>query len=294
MTSWEALGAELGRWGEAGRKADLWWRDDDAVEPTEALDRLLEAAGDTPVGLAVIPKNTGKPLVEQLAGVDTVWVLQHGYRHRNHEPEGERPAEFGASRVHEPLIDSLNDRRNHWSMRHRTQPHLHAAPRAQNMTHDPSHGMAAMLGEMIWGQNRLRELHGARYLPVFVAPWNRLAAQVRTAMHGMEYGGLSLYGERPRPLASIDVVWVNTHVDVIRWRGARGFVGADSALAKLVDHLGRRREGEAPAREPTGLLTHHLVMDDAAWDFVIELKRFIDDHPAARWLAPPEVFAPVS
>lgn len=292
MTSWEALGAELDRWKEAGRTATLWWRDDDAFEPTEALDRLVDAAGDTPVGLAVIPKNAGAPLVERLAAAKTVWVLQHGYRHRNHEPEGERPAEFGSSRIHRSLTETLNDRRDHWSMRHMSQPHLGAAPRAQSLAHDPSHGLAAMLGEMIWGHNRLGALFGERYVPAFVAPWNRLAPEVRTALHGMGYRGLSLFGERPRPLASIDVPWVNTHVDVIRWRGERGFVGTESALAETVSHLERRRTGEAPADEPTGLLTHHLVMDDAAWDFVIALKQVMDDHPAARWLAPPEVFAP--
>ena len=31
MTSWQALSDEAARWRDAGRTADLWWRDDDAA-----------------------------------------------------------------------------------------------------------------------------------------------------------------------------------------------------------------------------------------------------------------------
>ena len=31
---WPDLTAELDRWGEAGRTATLWWRDDDATAPS--------------------------------------------------------------------------------------------------------------------------------------------------------------------------------------------------------------------------------------------------------------------
>ncbi len=52
---WADLVAELDRWGEAGRIATLWWRDDDAVAATPELATLLRIAGGTPVALAVIP-----------------------------------------------------------------------------------------------------------------------------------------------------------------------------------------------------------------------------------------------
>ena len=42
MTSWADLGAELGQWAAEGREATLWWRDDDAIEPTPALDRMID------------------------------------------------------------------------------------------------------------------------------------------------------------------------------------------------------------------------------------------------------------
>jgi hypothetical protein len=45
-----------------------------------------------------------------------------------------------------------------------------------------------------------------------------------------------------------------------------------------------RRLGQADRTEPTGLMTHHLAHDRAAWDFI---ARFLDEtkgHPAGRWI----------
>ena len=41
LAGWAALDAELDLWAAAGRVAGGWWRDDDAVAPTPALESLL-------------------------------------------------------------------------------------------------------------------------------------------------------------------------------------------------------------------------------------------------------------
>jgi hypothetical protein len=66
---------------------------------------------------------------------------------------------------------------------------------------------------------------------------------------------------------------VNTHVDVIDWKGGRGFAGSDAILAQAVRHLQARRLGHADATEATGLLTHHAIHDSATWAF---LERLFD------------------
>jgi hypothetical protein len=48
--------------------------------------------------------------------------------------------------------------------------------------------------------------------------------------------------------------------------------------------LRARRTGEADTLEPTGLLTHHLAFDDAAFGFVAELIARTREHPAVTWL----------
>ena len=72
---WQPLVGELQRWRQAGRAADLWLRDDDAVEPTAALDRLLALAGrhSIPLTLAVIPAHAGEALAVRLSGEPLVY-----------------------------------------------------------------------------------------------------------------------------------------------------------------------------------------------------------------------------
>ncbi len=62
--AWEPLRRELDRWQAAGRVARFWLRDDDAVEPTQPLDMLLDLTGEheIPLTLAVIPGLTGEEL----------------------------------------------------------------------------------------------------------------------------------------------------------------------------------------------------------------------------------------
>jgi hypothetical protein len=75
------------------------------------------------------------------------------------------------------------------------------------------------------------------------------------------------------------LVQVNTHLDLIRWReGARplGFAEAALGLAALV---------RVARPEPIGVLSHHLVMDEAAFAALDRLLAVLQDHPKARLAA---------
>ncbi len=108
---WSILDAELGEWAKAGRIASFWWRDDDAIEPTPELERLLDLSERhrAPIALAVIPANTGPALAERLAGAKTAFVLQHGFSHANHAPPGERATEFGPQRSIETRLAEIGE-----------------------------------------------------------------------------------------------------------------------------------------------------------------------------------------
>jgi len=107
-SGWAALKAELDLWQGAGRTASFWWRDDDAAAATPALDRLLALAEDTPIATAVIPGEVESALADRLARAPNATVLQHGWRHANHAPAGERKSELGA---HRPLSQRLDELR---------------------------------------------------------------------------------------------------------------------------------------------------------------------------------------
>jgi hypothetical protein len=125
-----------------------------------------------------------------------------------------------------------------------------------------------VLGELGTGRMALERLFAARALPVLVPPWNRIAPALVPALPEIGFTGLSTFKARQRAEPAKGLRQINTHVDVIDWKDSRGFVGQDVALAALVEAL---RQSRSATSEPVGLLSHHLAMDEGAWDFLSSL-----------------------
>lgn len=235
---WDHLARELDLWRGTGNSPRLWWRDDDAVADSIALQELQRIAR-VPVALAVIPLAPERPmepsLQEALADWPMAAVLQHGISHQNLANADDKKTEFP--------------------------------------THRPPGEVAAALAT---GQAALRRNFGTRFVPVLTPPWNRLAEEWRALLPDVGFLGLSRFGEPPyRNLSPIKgLVEIDTHVDVIDWRGTRGFAGESACLGRLVAHLAARRSGATQARA-TGLLTHHLVHDRATWRFLEKLQDWL-------------------
>lgn len=248
--SWDALREELDLWQRRRRRVELWWRDDDAEQPSAALHRLACIASDhgAPLALAVSPALATEALGRMVADEPGCIVLQHGYRHVNHAPPDRKKCEFGDDRP-----------------------------------------MADMLEELRMGLERMLALFDGRFLPVMVPPWNRMSPAVLAELNAVGFNGISGYLARVHAV-DCGLRRCNTHVDIIDWRGGRRFVGTVSAIDLLVRHLAAKRGGQADPGEPTGLLTHHLCHDTACWTFVEDLLRVTQEHPAARWLAPRDIF----
>ncbi|OWO95526.1 polysaccharide deacetylase [Rhizobium esperanzae] len=140
-----------------------------------------------------------------------------------------------------------------------------------------------VLGELRAGWQRLKRLHPARFVPVLVPPWNRIDATLIPALPELGFAALSVYG-RAREGGPIPLL--NTHIDIIDWHGTRGGRSAEELVAELVAELRDRFAGND---EPIGVLTHHLVHDHAAWDFLSALFAATADHPAVAWSSAPEL-----
>lgn len=236
------ISAELERWQQAGKVASFWLRDDDAIEPTAALDRLLDisASSSVPLTLAVIPALTGEALAERLQRIQGCSVAVHGWSHRNHASPDEKKQELGR---HRPATE--------------------------------------VLSELQKGFDHLAGLHGERFVPVLVPPWNRIDAALVPELAGLGFEALSVYGpEKPAVLPLI-----NTHVDVMDWHGTRG--GRDPHALAL--EIAARLRWMFDHGGTMGLLTHHLVHDQAVWDFMAALFDATADHPACRWAPVAEI-----
>lgn len=231
---WSPLISALDGWHAQGRVARFWLRDDDAVEPTPALDRLLDLCGrhGVPATLAVIPAYAGEALATQIQGRG-VEIALHGWSHKNHAPSDQKKQELGS--------------------------------------HRPAD---IVLGELAEGIHRLGALFGRQFVPVLVPPWNRIDKALLPHLGGIGVIGLSVFG----PEKASGLPTVNTHADIMDWHGTRGCRPAPDIMADIVKRLGEMESGGT-----MGLLTHHLVHDEAAWAFIDGVLAATAGHPACRW-----------
>jgi len=253
VTGWGDLARECAAWGESGRLATWWWRDDDAVAATPALDTLLEVARG-PIALAVIPARLQPDLMPRLRGNPEAKVLQHGFAHINNAPAGGRKSEFPDERDLEAIRADLGTGFKKLSAAFGPQ-FLPVLTPPWNRAGGRTVAILQSIGFMGL----------TRYLP-------RPAAQA---------AGVNLSNTH------VDVIdWRGTGIG-----STRPFLGESACLDLFIGHLRARRLGEADGQEPTGVLSHHLVHDPSTWRFLEKLRDFLGNQAAARLLDPSAVFA---
>jgi hypothetical protein len=243
---WTALDAELAAWEQAGLTLPLWWRDDDAIKPTPALEHLSNMAEklDLPVHLAIIPAFVQDSLVDTIIDRPLIPVV-HGWSHQNHAAEGHKKSEYPASR---PLAEMTN--------------------------------------EVTCSIATLTDLFGGALCPIFVPPWNRIAPDLITELSAVGYTALSTFTPRTAPTAAPGLSRINTHLDPVAWHDGKSLIKPSILIAQVAQQLADRRTGTADNIEPYGILTHHLVHDDAIWDFTAQLISRLLSGPATPWTAP--------
>lgn len=118
---------------------------------------------------------------------------------------------------------------------------------------------------------------------MFVPPWNRVSAEVVSALPRQGYQAISTYGPRPASHAAPGLFQVNTHLDPIWWRGTRDLIDPDQLIDTASAHITARARGEEDRSEPFGILTHHLVHTPAIWSFVEEFAHEMLAGGAVPW-----------
>jgi hypothetical protein len=213
-----ALDAELNRWRDGGLTLRLWLRDDDATQPTEALDRLLACIRryDAPLLLAVIPEPCDAALADRLADETLVIPAVHGFAHTNHAPAGAKPTEL--------------------------------------TEHAPTRTVDTVLAEVKAGRRKLRSLFGERLSGILVPPWNRISPAVLARLDESGFAAVSLFGWKSVDAA---LPQLNTHVDLIDWRNGRLGRDLSTVGAMLTEALAEaRHRGGAPVGLLTHHLAH--------------------------------------
>jgi len=243
---WQPLREELARWVDANRSARFWLRDDDAVKPTAALERLLALDKEhaAPLTLAVIPAHAEEQLARRLAGEGNTTVAVHGWSHQNYAQENGKKQELGSHRALNVVTAQLSD-----------------------------------------GYKLLEKLFPKRFVPVLVPPWNRIDPLLLPRLPELGFKALSVFG-RPKAKHTAFLPVINTDVDLMDWHGTRSCRDHAELVAAIVEELQQRFNGND---EPIGILTHHLVHDESAWEFLQTLFAVIAETPGACWVSLPEL-----
>ncbi|MBC8445080.1 MAG: hypothetical protein H8D75_00425, partial [Rhodospirillaceae bacterium] len=174
---------ELDCWANEGRTATLWWRDDDAVDITPALNDLISVSveGGAPIMLAIIPALL-TPEFKTHPFPSGVRLAQHGYTHNNLAPPTAKKSEFSPARKQTDMIDDI-----------------------------------------IAGFRDVMMLANA--ISVFVPPWNRMDLALLPFIQNAGITAVSAFAARKKSTPVPGLHQVNTHADVMDWRGSRGFAG---------------------------------------------------------------------
>lgn len=189
----DAVRNELDRAADEGRSVAAWWRDDDAVEGTPALDRLIRLADRAgwPVGIAAVPAALRPSLGERIGAAALPHrVLVHGFAHTNHAPVTLKKAEFGPDRV-----------------------------------------IGVTLPELRQALDRTMAAFGEAALPVFVPPWNRIDPDLSGRLADLGYVGLSAFGGSRSAVPGLTSA--DTHLDPVDWHSGRRLVSPDMLAGQL-------------------------------------------------------------
>lgn len=207
----------------------FWWRDDDAHRSDRRLDRLLSISErhTAPVSLAVVPAWFRPSLAQSLAG------------------QVERVSCLLHGYAHEN----------------------HAAPGARKSEYPENRNPESVASEIRRGHDTLRAALPEHYVPVFVPPWNRMAAVHYPALARARIQGFSA---RFNNTEASELHNLPIHLDIVDWQ-VNAFRGEADCIATLTQAI------QYNPRIAIGIMTHHLDHDEACWRFLDALFSTLRD-----------------
>ena len=246
---WAPLAQELEIWASEGQTARLWLRDDDAVEVTPALVRFADLCARFKVPY-------------------TLAVIPYF--------------------VDDTLAQWVRDKPLCTIAVHGYSHTNHALAGEKKCELGLHRGNKLTLDELAMGRTKLEAMFGDKLALLLVPPWNRIDADLIPHLAGLDFRGLSTYGW-PKHQDNNDLKRLNTHVDIIDWKGNRGGLPSRDIVHDLVQALQKSRSFGYDIPPAIGILTHHLVHDEQAWKFLDDLMSFCAGNEQIIWQSVIEV-----
>ena len=137
--------------------------------------------------------------------------------------------------------------------------HLNHEPTGRRCEFGPARSFEQQLQDLSQGRALLAEAFGAAFFPVFTPPWNRCTATTFSAL--AELGFPVLSKDRGREaVTGYGFQEIPITLDLYRWRDGAVMKAPADIISELRDQLS--------AGETIGIMLHHKVMDESAYEFL--------------------------
>lgn len=148
-----------------------------------------------------------------------------------------------------------------WCWHHHGWRHVNHETTGKKQEFGAGRPADAILGDLSRGKARLAGLMGEAFYPLFTPPWNRMCAEAMAALASLDYRALSR-SQGARPESPPDLPDIPVNVDLHTRKEEDPEVSGEKLLGELTAGL---------ADGPCGIMIHHQVMNDAAFDFLESL-----------------------
>ena len=220
----------------------IWWRDDDIVEDTKELRRLLDFSEkyNVPACRSVIPKHVSKEAINKIKSIDAISILQHGYAHTNYAKFGDPLNEFGTDRDLEIQIKEIRQ-----------------------------------------GYIKLKDAFNDQFLPIFVPPWNHISSNTIKRLEEVGFIGISLIGKTIFNYNGLRNLSVQIDIHSWETKSENSYSVKVRKFSEIFCDLYRiltEKPTYLEKKIDIGILTHSQIMKDKDWKIFKMLIQFLKDE----------------
>jgi len=152
--------------------------------------------------------------------------------------------------------------------------HINHEPEGRKCEFGPSRTYADQLADIERGQERMTAVFGERWRPVFIPPWNRCSEDAYRAIDHLGFCALSAK-QGASVVTGYRFQEISITLDLYRWKNGPSLKPPEEIVHEIVD--------QSLKRQRIGVMTHHKVMDEGAFDFLDSLLGALAQSPIVRF-----------
>lgn len=164
----------------------------------------------------------------------------------------------------------------------------HAGPDEKKFELGLHRPIDTVLAELAGGRKIVETVFADQFFNALVPPWNRIDPKIAERASEAGFDFLSTFGWKTLIDKNYPLAQFNSHIDIMDWRGSRGGKSDEILVRETVSALQTARDANGAA---VGLLSHHLVHDERAWEFLDRLFKFTTGRDHITWESIKEIAA---